>query len=477
MSPKEKMMKIRKAKESDIHQLEKIFLVVRQQTFTWDNPNKFKLEDYKNATDGETVFVAEEDGRIVGFISVWERDAHPFIHHLFISADHQRKGIGTLLIKSLFAWLPRPYRLKCVLKNQGAIAFYLKNHWLEIDRGIGEDGEYVLFELPVSRPFSKITLVPASSEARATIQNLGRFYVYEMSRHCGFLPTWETPSNGLFECIDLGSYCENPDRHAFVVKVDDELAGFVLINKVGSTPEVDWNIGEFFIVSKFQGKGVGSYVAEQIFNQFPGVWETSQIPENTAAIKFWDRVVSRYSHGNFEKTLKIVPEPKPHPMVILKFISQESQNIQSKENMYQVVVDYAPCHSDNEIVKEGLIKCFETQFGERDKPFSIFLKNDSGKVFGGIQAFRDTESVYIDAMWVEESLQKQGYGTKLLGAVEQEAIKNGCIFSLVDTWDFQAEEFYLKNGYERIGEIKNYWHGHSKIFLRKNIRPSPTGVL
>ena len=75
-------------------------------------------------------------------------------------------------------------------------------------------------------------------------------------------------------------------------------------------------------------------------------------------------------------------------------------------------------------------------------------------------------------MWVEGNLQKQGWGTKLLHAAEREAIKNGCIFSLVDTWDFQAKEFYLKNGYERIGEVKNYWHGHSKIFLRKNLKQS-----
>jgi GNAT superfamily N-acetyltransferase len=135
--------------------------------------------------------------------------------------------------------------------------------------------------------------------------------------------------------------------------------------------------------------------------------------------------------------------------------------------MYKVIIDHAPSQSDNDVVREGFIKSCEAILGERDKPFSIFLKNDSGKVFGGIQAFMDTESIYIDVLWVEESLQKQGYGTTLLGAAEQEAIKNGCIFSLVDTWDFQAEEFYLKNGYERIGEIKNYWHGHSKIFLRK----------
>lgn len=168
----------------------------------------------------------------------------------------------------------------------------------------------------------EISLCEASEKDKDTIQNLGRFYVYEMSRYCGFLPTWETPSNGLFECIDLSSYCEKPDRHAFLIKVDDELAGFVLINKIGSTPDVDWNIGEFFVVSKFQGKGVGRYVAEQIFNQFSGTWETTQIPENKAAIDFWEKVVANYSHGQFEKTLKTIPEPKPHPMIVLKFASQ-----------------------------------------------------------------------------------------------------------------------------------------------------------
>jgi len=167
----------------------------------------------------------------------------------------------------------------------------------------------------------KITLHKASEKDKSTIQNLGRFYVYEMSRYCGFLPTWETPSNGLFECIDLSSYCEKSDRYAFLIKVDNELAGFVLINKIGSTPDVDWNIGEFFVIAKFQGQGVGRYIAEQIFNKFPGVWETTQIPENKAAIDFWERVVARYTHSNFEKSRKTISEPKPHPMIVLKFTS------------------------------------------------------------------------------------------------------------------------------------------------------------
>ena len=140
------------------------------------------------------------------------------------------------------------------------------------------------------------------------------------------------------------------------------------------------------------------------------------------------------------------------------------------EYSIKVVVDYDPTQSDNAVISEGIIASNAHIVGERDKAFSIFLKNDSGKVFGGIQAFLDTESVYIDTLWVEEKFQKKGYGTKLLDAAELEAIKNGCKFLTVDTWDFQAEEFYLKNGYERIGEVKNYWLGHSKISLRKIIQ-------
>lgn len=112
--------------------------------------------------------------------------------------------------------------------------------------------------------------------------------------------------------------------------------------------------------------------------------------------------------------------------------------------MYKVVVDYTPSETDNEVVREGLVASIEKVLGERDKTFSIFLKDDAGKVYGGTLAFLGSESVYIEALWVKEDLQKKGYGRKLLEAVEQEAIQNGCIFSLVDTWDFQAEEFYLK---------------------------------
>jgi len=168
----------------------------------------------------------------------------------------------------------------------------------------------------------EIKISQASAKDKEIIQNLGRFYVYDMSRYCGFLEGWQTPSNGLYECFDFSRYWKEPDRYPFLLHVDNELAGFVLVNKIGSAPDIDLNMAEFFIIAKFQGKGVGRYVAEKIFSRFPGEWEVMQIPENKGAITFWEKVVDRYTSGNFQKYQKVITEPKPHPMKILKFNSK-----------------------------------------------------------------------------------------------------------------------------------------------------------
>lgn len=142
------MIKIRKANLGDTPQLETLFLETRQATFTWENPNKFKLDDFQKSTDGETIFLAEEDDKqIVGFISVWEHDSPAFLHHLFVAQSHQKQGIGRRLIQKISSFIPLPYRLKCISRNEQALAFYLKNGWSIVGKGISEDGDYLLLEL------------------------------------------------------------------------------------------------------------------------------------------------------------------------------------------------------------------------------------------------------------------------------------------------------------------------------------------
>ena len=136
---------IRRAVAGDGVALAHIFMESRIEAFPWQNPARFRSEDFKKETAGEAVFVAENgSGKILGFISVWEPER--FIHHLFIAPNQQRRGIGKRLLESLSTWLPLPYRLKCKVKNEAACIFYHKNGWVETGRGTDEHGEYLVLE-------------------------------------------------------------------------------------------------------------------------------------------------------------------------------------------------------------------------------------------------------------------------------------------------------------------------------------------
>jgi len=139
--------------------------------------------------------------------------------------------------------------------------------------------------------------------------------------------------------------------------------------------------------------------------------------------------------------------------------------------MHKIVINYDANDADKKVIREGILAFNKGILGKGmlEKTFSVFLKDESNNIHGGILAYFDSESVFVDVLWVDENSRHQGYGSKLLRAAENEACNLGCRYSTLDTWSFQAEEFYLKNGYERLGEIKNYYLHHSKIFLRKKL--------
>lgn len=141
------MIQVRKAQDSDLEPLELLFLEVRQKTFFWKPSHLFAIQDFRKDTQGEEVYIAENEHKnLLGFISVWKGD-HPFIHHLYVLPSSQKKGVGTLLVRHLFLHFPLPYRLKCLVKNREAIRFYAKTGWNYIEEGEGDDGSYLLLEL------------------------------------------------------------------------------------------------------------------------------------------------------------------------------------------------------------------------------------------------------------------------------------------------------------------------------------------
>lgn len=165
------------------------------------------------------------------------------------------------------------------------------------------------------------TLVAATISDYRVIQNMARFYVYDLSRECGFISKeWALPADGLYESFDLKSYFEEQDKKAFLIKVDDELAGFVLLDKDTILPHTKWNMGEFFILAKFQGKGIGRQVAYQIWNKYPDIWEVRVIPENSRGLSFWRKAILNFTDNNYLEELKDIDyDPDQPKRVIFSF--------------------------------------------------------------------------------------------------------------------------------------------------------------
>jgi RimJ/RimL family protein N-acetyltransferase len=86
------------------------------------------IRRYANAA----VFVAEDEGNIVGRLSI-ARDQHPASRHvadlgLMVAASHRRRGIGTALLEAAVHWARgsgvRKLELHVFPWNEGAIALY-----------------------------------------------------------------------------------------------------------------------------------------------------------------------------------------------------------------------------------------------------------------------------------------------------------------------------------------------------------------
>ena len=123
----------------------------------------------------------------------------------------------------------------------------------------------------------------------------------------------------------------------------------------------------------------------------------------------------------------------------------------------------------DKIVRDGIISFNEPYTGSKPETYSIYVKDHSDLIIGGAIVYAHSNSIYVDVLWVNEGHRGKGIGGSLLQRVEAEAIQRGIKASTLDTFSFQAEGFYLKQGYQHLGTIKNYLEGHDRIYFRKQL--------
>lgn len=133
---------IRDYQEADRPFLRTLYLASRKTGWTWLDPQEWRLEDFDAATFDEKIIVAEVEGHIAGFASLWLPDS--FLHNLFVDPTRQRQGLASALLAASYRLCGATMALKCLQKNLGAQQFYQHHGWETISTGRGEHGKYFL---------------------------------------------------------------------------------------------------------------------------------------------------------------------------------------------------------------------------------------------------------------------------------------------------------------------------------------------
>ena len=110
---------------------------------------------------------------------------------------------------------------------------------------------------------------------------------------------------------------------------------------------------------------------------------------------------------------------------------------------------------------------------KQEEPFSWInriIEDNNGHIIAGILSkMYCWKCLYIDALWVQEGHRKEGLGSKLLKEVEKIAEEKDCYLIHLDTFDFQAKDFYIKYGYEIFGILDECPREHARYFMKKLI--------
>jgi predicted acetyltransferase len=147
-----------------------------------------------------------------------------------------------------------------------------------------------------------VALDPLSTADEPVLNRLMQFYVYDFSEIMGF----DIADDAIFFSGDpKGKYRPEPWRHAFLLRVDGRLAGFVILDeksRITGDPSV-MDVAEFFVMRKYRRRGVGAAAATLAFDLFARKWEVRQTAQNAAATQFWRVTIARYTGGRFEETV------------------------------------------------------------------------------------------------------------------------------------------------------------------------------
>lgn len=136
----------------------------------------------------------------------------------------------------------------------------------------------------------------------------------------------------------------------------------------------------------------------------------------------------------------------------------------------ELVITTEPTPDEVQYVEDRLYDFNSTATGITDGEWlAIFVRDEHDRIVAAICGNTWGGCLEVRQFWVEEARRKQGLGTRLLGAAEQEARRRGCRQIVLMTFTFQAPAFYARHGFEVLAEVDDHPRGHKSLLLRKRL--------
>lgn len=108
-----------------------------------------------------------------------------------------------------------------------------------------------------------------------------------------------------------------------------------------------------------------------------------------------------------------------------------------------------------------------------------FVATDNGKYVGSSSGLAQkidgkyNKYFYLSDLLVEKEYRKNGYGKKLLEMLETKIQGLGIEYIWTWTAEYEAESFYLKQGYESFVRFEHFFpSGHARVGLIKKLQHS-----
>jgi GNAT superfamily N-acetyltransferase len=123
------------------------------------------------------------------------------------------------------------------------------------------------------------------------------------------------------------------------------------------------------------------------------------------------------------------------------------------------------------VIRDGLRDYNFEKAGYRDyRPLAILACDpETGEVIGGLLGATSFGLLRIDTFFLPESRRKQGLGSRIITAAEEEGRRRGCGRALLTTLSFQAPGFYKRQGWEVLAQLDGDPPAPTRFLMTKRL--------